>query len=137
MILASLDPGERAQFADLLDYLAEKASPSNPSGYIAEGSVQGLLNKQSPRIQQAFKAIDQFAETPRFAPYTQKQSEAERFDELGLDPASACTIKQALDANYVLSSLQDRMGTSTPDEPITLRDQLSAAADYHQGAENG
>lgn len=138
-IVNSLSPPEREQLAQVLEYLGEKAGPGNPSGYMGEGSIAALFNRQSPRIQVALKAIDMFAETPRFEPFQPKRSEAERFHELGLDPETSVTIKAALDAQHVASELQSRMGNDAdqPDtsEPST-RELLSAAADFYEGAEN-
>ena len=134
IILNSLSPPEREQFMDLLAYLNEKATDGK-GGYMAEGSVAQLLNKQSPRIQAAFKAIDQFAETPRFEPFQPKLSEAERFDELGLDAESGLTIKAALDTMAVSHGLQSRLGTDKdlPDTPPTMRDVMASAYDALQG----
>lgn len=132
IILNSLSPPEREQFMDILYYLNEKATDGK-GGYMAEGSVAALLNKQSPRIQAAFKAIDQFAETPRFEPFQEKRSEAERFDELGLDAGAGLTIKAALDTMYVADELQNRMGgdKDLPAEPPSMKDVMSAAYDHH------
>lgn len=132
IILNSLSPPERAQFMDLLDYLNEKATDGK-GGYMAEGSVAALLNKQPPRIQAAFKAIDQFAETSRFEPFQPKLSEAERFDELGLDAEAGLTIKAALDTMHVANGLQSRLGTDKDlaTEPLSMRDHIDAAFDGH------
>lgn len=131
IIFDSLSPPEREQFSDLLIYLGEKATDGK-GGYMAEGSVAALLNRQSPRIQAAFKAIDQFAETPRFEPFQPKLTEAERFDDLGLDAQAGVTIKSALDTMYVADELQNRMGNDSrlPAEPPTTRDIMSAAYDH-------
>ena len=138
VIINSLSPPERLQLADLLEYLGEKAT-DNRGGYMPEGSVASLLNKQTPRIQAAIKAIDMFAETPRFAPFEPKLGEAERFVELGFDPQASVTIKAALDCQYVQGALEERLGRDEPDDsPPTTREVMSEAFDLHtQGANDG
>lgn len=135
--LESLSPDEFKQADDISTYLAERAS--DPTGRIPEGSVAKLLNRQPPRIQQAFKGMQQVIATPREMPFQPKLSEAENMAQLGLDPDTGSTVMAALDYADVQQGVMDRMGTDAgrEPEPLNTRDIIGAAIDFHSGAENG
>ncbi len=134
-IIDACPPHLRSQLADLLEYLPGIVQ----NGHVPEGSVAALFNKQPPEIRAILNAIGEAADTPRDRPFVPKETRAERFDSFGLDAFTCVPIADAMDGQYVMESLQDRMGTDAqqPDEPLTTRDILSAAYDAHstpQGA---
>lgn len=136
--IQGLTPQEFGQLQDLSDYLGEKASPGNPNGYLAEGSVPALLNSQSPRVRQAVKGMQEVISTPREMPFAPKRSEAENLDQLGFDRHTGQVIQDVLDTSDVAAGLMSRLGTDadTPDSELTTRDVLSAAFDHHEGSTN-
>lgn len=131
--IASLTPAEKLQLADLGDYLGERAGPNNPTGFIAERSVQNLLNQQTPGIQRAIKGLQEVISTPREMPFQPKFSEAENLDHLGFDAYSGQMIQDALDTGDVIAGLSARMGADEPDSTPTDRDIMSAAYDKFVG----
>lgn len=135
--IASLNPEEFSQLRDLSDYLGEKAGRGNPSGRMAEGSIATLLNRQPPRIRQAMKMLNEVIESPREMPFQDKLSESQILDKLGLDHEAGATVKAALDYADVQQGVMSRMGTDSdrPEEPPSTRDIISAAIDFHAGAE--
>ena len=130
---------EQRELLQTMNYLTEVAY--RPDGRSPEGSAAAIINKQSPAVRQAFAVISEVLETPRTRPFTEKWTEGQNAEEMGLHPETTTHIKSALDGQYVAHQLQERMGTDadtpTSNEPDT-RDILSAAYDLHtQGAENG
>jgi hypothetical protein len=140
LLLSKLSPADQVALGETLDYLQELAR--RPSGYTPEGSVAAVLNKQSPAVRGAIAAISGVMETPRNRPFQEKWDEHTNAEALGLaDPEAAVHIKSALDGQEVMQSLQARLGTDadtpTNDAPITNREALEAAFDFHEGANNG
>lgn len=138
LLLAGMTPDEQAQTQHLLQYLHEKAT--SPSGHMAEGSVSALLNRQSPAVRNAFARFNEAMETPRIRPFDEKWSEADYAEAAGLDPATSTQIKAAIDTSEVLNRTIDRLGGSDatrPDEPLSTRDVISAAIDFHGAEQNG
>jgi len=141
LLVGHLTPDERRQVDDVLAYMSEKAGPGNPNGYLAEGSIASLLNKQPPRIRQVFALFQDAAQTPRTMPFTEKWGERDYSEAAGLDPDVSETVLAALDGQEVTSRVIDRLGGSDADhpsnEPLTTKEILSAAYDMHTESEGG
>ena len=139
-LVGHLTPDERRQVDDVLAYMTEKAGSDNPSGYLAEGSVASLLNKQPPRVREVFARFHGAAQTPRTMPFAEKWGERDYAEAAGLDPDVSETVLAALDGQEVTSRVIDRLGGSDADhpsdEPLTTKEILSAAYDLHEGSEN-
>jgi hypothetical protein len=133
-LLGHLNPDEQQEFMDLTAYIGEKAGRGG-SGRMPEDSIGNLLNKASPRVARAFKTLSDVVETPRHHPFHEKHSEAEIFDAMGFDAEAGVMAKAAIDAQHVMGELQSKMGTDAdlPDQPLTMRDNISAAVDAHSG----
>lgn len=120
--------GVNEQFADLLEYLPGLVE----NGHVPEGSIGALFNNQPPPLKALLASIGEAAATPRDRPFVEKETPAERFESFGIPAALGTSIADALDGQYVMESLQERLGVDQPDNsPLSLRESLSAAADYH------
>ena len=125
--------GVNEQMSDLLEYLPGLVE----NGHVPEGSIGALFNNQPPPLKALLAAMGEAAATPRDRPFVPKESPAERFESFGIPAALGTSIADALDSQYVAESLQSRMGTDQPDDsPLTLREQLAAAADFHEGSQD-
>lgn len=135
-LLQGLSPDEVREFIDIVDYLGEKAGPSNPSGHLPEGSIASLLNKSSPNVRDRLRLLTDTLQTPRSMPFTDKLSEGQVADAFGLDPDAATTTLAALDMGDVIHGVQKKLGgtdADRPQEPLTMRDEIEAAMAAHGG----
>jgi hypothetical protein len=135
ILTANMSHADQQQLQSVLEYMHERAS--DPSGYVGEGGIPALINRQSPAVRKALGQISELMETPRNRPFMEKWSEHQNADAMGLDPQTSVTIKQALDTSDVISGTIDRLGGSDatvlpPEEPST-RDVMSAAFDKFSG----
>jgi hypothetical protein len=136
VLTSNMSQQDQQQLQDVLTYMHERAS--DPSGYVGEGSIPALINRQLPAVRNALAHISEAMETPRPRPFMEKFSEAQNADALGLDPQSSVTIKQALDTSDVLAGVIDRMGGSDADNAdrldspeLSRQEQIAAAFDLH------
>jgi hypothetical protein len=113
-----MSPQDQQQLADVLTYMHERAS--DPSGYVGEGGIPALINRQSPAVRNALSHISEAMETPRNRPFMEKWSEAQNAHAMGLDPDTSTTIKSALDTSDVLQGTIDRLGGSDADHAAQL-----------------
>ena len=129
---------ELQEFADASDYLKEKAGSNNPSGHIAEGSIGRLMNSLSPRVKAAFQNISRTIESPRHRPFHEKFSETDQLVSMGFGH-EAQMVKDVLDVEEVAGRIQQDLGTDAdlPEQPLTMRDNISAAFDAHSGEQDG
>lgn len=126
-LVEGLTRAEKIEFAQALSYITERLD--NNMGQSPEGGIGQILNKLSPPVRDKFMLLSNVMETPRVAPFAPKLSEEDYANELGLDPEYALTAKAALDGQYVMGKLQERMGTDSnrPKESPTRREQIAAA----------
>jgi hypothetical protein len=131
-----MSPADVNQLQQVLEYMHERAS--DPSGYVGEGGIPALINRQSPAVRAALGHISEVMETTRNRPFTEKWSEAKNAYEMGLDPHTSTTIKQAMDTSDVLQGTIDRLGGSDAqhaaelDAPeLSRSEQIAAAFDLH------
>ena len=133
-LVEDLNPQERQELVDAIDYLAEHARTGMP-----EGSVARVINGLSPTVRAKFELVSEMLETPRMRPFDPKMGNDEYADAFGADPRTLERIKQRMDAGDVAAGLQRRMGTDAslaygqPDKPLSLREQLAAAHKIHGG----
>jgi hypothetical protein len=136
ILTSNMSPADQQQLQQVLEYMHERAG--DPNGYVAEGGIPALINRQSPAVRNALGQISEAMETPRNRPFTPKWSEAQNADALGLDPQTSVTIKQALDTSDVLAGTIERLGGSDADHAAELnspelsrQEQIAAAFDLH------
>lgn len=133
MLLGQMSAEDRLAFEQTITYLAEVAN--RPNGASAEGSVAGIINRQSPAVRNALYAVSETMDTPRTRPFQEKWDERQNAQEMGFDdPGAAVAVKSAIDGHEVMAGLQHRMGTDADlpsNEPLTMREQVAAAVDYH------
>jgi len=131
MLLGNMSPADSLAFEQTIEYFREVAN--RPDGSSPEGSVAGIINRQSPTVRNALYAISETLDNPRPAPFLDKWSEHQNATAMGFDqPDAAVAVKSAIDGMEVATALQARLGIDQPsDEPLTMREQVSAAADYH------
>lgn len=138
LLLHGLSQAERQELQNIADYLAEHA---NAGQTLPELTVSRLFNQASPAVREKLMRLTEALETPRFAPYQEKRTVADRATEFGLDPAVTEMVKRGLDDDAIAAGLQKSMGTDAsenygkPDKPLTLKEQLAAALMQHQGGE--
>ena len=138
-IVRACPPHLHHQLADVVEHVASLADPKlNPGGRVPRGdggNVASFLAKQDPAIVHIIESVLAAAELPRDRPFTDKYTEAERFQQFGM-PANWQTVKDAIDGMYVMGGLTKRMGhdADRPPQPVRLREQVAAAADLEEPA---
>lgn len=136
LLLHGLSPDERQELVDIADYLGEHSTSGHP---MPESTVSRVINGASPRVREKFARLTEALETPRFAPYQEKRTVADRATEFGLDPQATELVKQSLDNDAITAGLQRSMGTDASEnygkepEPPTLKEQLAASYALHEG----
>jgi phosphoribosyl-ATP pyrophosphohydrolase len=137
LLFHGLSPAEQQELQDIAAYLSEHAATGGHD--MPEQSVARLFNQASPKVREKLARLSEALETPRFAPFQEKRSVADRAGEFGLDPQVTEMVKQGLDNNDVAAQLQRKMGTDAsaqygqPDRPLSLKEQLAAALELHGG----
>lgn len=131
--LGYLSPAEREEVESLNNYLREHAKTDFRN--MPERTVAAVMNKASPNARFFMNAnrnvvTDLDESGGRYKPFDPKM------DIAATVPKEAKPILDRVATEDLTTSLNSRMGTSTPDEPTSLRDIVDAAFDHHEGSTN-
>lgn len=125
-----LDADQHQELNDIQNYLRGHAKAGTTP---AEGSFNAVLNRASPTVRQFIANNRTFVQDldaggGRYRPFQ------ERIDLVGNMPKEDKAVLDRVHTEELTHSLNERMGTTTPDEPTSLRDIVSASYDANEGA---
>lgn len=129
----TLTPAEQDQLKRVQEHIRLVAR-HNAWDKTPEGSINAIIRKCSPRVQETIRLNQQLVREADAAGYRKELFQPKKtIDDLGLDKTTRAIMDRA-ETEDAISGIHERMGTAERqseinDRPADLREQLSAAFD--------